>query len=196
MEAKLGFLSLFLVVVVTFGQDTFLQETDVSHKASKQYGTASFMSNLSRMEERLDHKMTETERRLMRRLNEKLHVQSQSQSQTALHLQTVVQQLSTQVEQALTNHDKQEQTIKHLRQQVTRQQRELHKVKNTGDRLRKTVANLSTLVEELLSKKWHQSAEKPSAVPMDTNSSPSPLGVSSTRTPFTPIFAEGETSSF
>lgn len=169
-----GLLILLSACIVT-GQDTLLHETHNSYKPVK-YGA---VADFNKLEEHVDHRVRESERRVLRRMHERLHLQNQSQSTATHELQRTVERLTGHLEdlqQQLTSKDG---VIDDLRQQLTHQQHEIHKNKNSLDRLHKMVTNLSELVEQLLSERTVS----------DVTSTTTPA-------PFTPMFPVGKVTNF
>ena len=148
MESKLLLLSLSFVVVLAFAQDTLLQETDVSNKAKT---STSCAANLSRLEDRLGHRIRDTERRIIHRFDHKFRLLNQSAA--VAHLQDIVDFYTAEMDQARQTNKEQTEQIRVLKTHNSHKQRELHRMKTSLERLKKSVATLNELVEELVQSK-------------------------------------------
>ena len=177
-----------VLIAAVSAQDTLLRDGHNSYKPLKYGGQAGSPSNsgawqneVTRLQDRMDHRLRETERRLLRRLHEKLHNQNHVQQSSNHELQKTMQHLSQHLEDVREMLTAKDDVIEKLKQQVTHQQRELHKHKNNMDRLHKTVTDLSDLVEELLEQRQVTSQPAPVTSPAST-----------TPVPFNPVFPVGK----
>lgn len=145
---RMDFLVTLAMVVTVGGQNTLLQETDVSSKAKLSMALA---SNISQLERRLNQRLRESERRMTHRFDHKLRLLNQTASIN--HLEAILDHYFEELEVSKRLNKEQSEVVRHLKTQNTHQGHELHRMKNSVERLRKTVESLNVLVEELIQSK-------------------------------------------